>query len=82
MNSENEGQRRSLNMLFVLGADFSPTRDYAVTVLSRKNPRGGLGGRWERETLTVVAKNEHDARRMILNTYLANDRRVKEIIIL
>lgn len=76
---ENDGQRRSLNVLFKLGADFATKLSFKFVVVSRAKPHVGLGGPWRTETLSVDARDEHAGRRFLLDAYLAADRRVKSI---
>jgi hypothetical protein len=77
----NDQPRRSLNTLFRLGIDWSQKTWFVGTVLYRRKPRVGLGGPWRRETLTIYARDEHDARRMVTRTLLENGFFVKALVI-
>lgn len=77
----NDGKRRSLNVLFRLGGDNSATATFAATVLCRRKPLTGLGGPWRRESVSVCAAHEHEARRLLLTTYLRHGYTVRAIVI-
>lgn len=57
-----------------------PLVEFDFVVLFRKKPVDGLGGKWERQAISVGADSRHDARRMLLEQLLDDGYRVKSIV--